>query len=141
MQTQTEAPKGTPCVGIFWGIAKEDGRKMIVVDVSSLAEAEPYGDCLTHARGHSEVWDAWRRIGGRERAQRGLPDVFTANEYEDFPRGRVVYDGAQQRFVVYADRRLQDHATIAEIIRAFQLGSEPYIVQSDAHYRSSWTPL
>jgi hypothetical protein len=138
METQTEAPKGKPCVGIYWGIADGSGPHTIIVDVSTLTDAEPYGNFLTHPRGHYDVWEAWRRLGKLGLAQRGLPDVFRVNEYEDFPRGRVVYDSEHKRFVVYADRRLQNPASVAEIVSAFQLGSEPYIVQSDAHYRSSW---
>ena len=40
------APPG-PSVGIFWKIAR-----VLVIDHSALAEAEAYGDCLTHAAGH-----------------------------------------------------------------------------------------
>jgi hypothetical protein len=137
MKTQTVAPRGQPCVGIYWGIAGGTGS-LIIVDVTTLTDAEPYGKFLTHPRGHYEVWEARRRLGRSGLIQRGLPDVFTVNEYEDFPRGRVVYDGEPKKFIVYADRRLQDPDSIAEIVRAFQIGSEPYIVQSDAHYRSRW---
>ena len=34
-----------PAVGIFWRV---DG--VLVIDRSTWDEAEPYGDCLTHAR-------------------------------------------------------------------------------------------
>lgn len=41
-----------PCVGIFWRVGG-----VLVVDRSTLAEAEPYGDPLTHAAGHYERWE------------------------------------------------------------------------------------
>jgi hypothetical protein len=36
-------------VGIFWRV-----DDFLVVDRSTLAKAEPYGDCVTHAAGHYE---------------------------------------------------------------------------------------
>lgn len=41
-----------PAVGIFWRVGG-----VLVLDRSPLAEAEPYGDCLTHAAGHYERWE------------------------------------------------------------------------------------
>jgi hypothetical protein len=139
MNVETEAARGQPCVGIYWGVTDQSGKTSIIVDVSLLAEAEPYGDFLTHSRGHYEVWEAWRRLGTTGLARCGLPDVFRMHEYEEFPRGRVVYDGEHKRFVIYADRRLQTTAFIAEIVGAFHLQTESYIIQSDSHYRSSWS--
>jgi len=58
-----------PSVGIFWRVGE-----VLVADRSTLAEAEPYGDCLTHAAGPgaaqvadiaSTEYDAWPR--GRDR--------------------------------------------------------------------------
>lgn len=42
----------TGFVGIYWGIPNPDHSWSILTDKSSLAEAEPYGDFLTHPRGH-----------------------------------------------------------------------------------------
>jgi hypothetical protein len=136
MTAETKASKDTPCVGIYWGVPSQAGEISIVIDVSVLAEAEPYGDFLTHPRGHYDVWEAWRRLGPARLARRGLPDAILMHEYEDFPRGRVVYDGDRKRFVIYADRKLQTPSSIIEIVRAFHLEAEAYVVQSDLHYRS-----
>ena len=43
-----------PAVGIFWLVADS-----IVIDRSTLDEAETYGDCITHAAGHYERWLEW----------------------------------------------------------------------------------
>ena len=51
--------KKEPRVGIFWLV---DGKPLI--DVAPLSEAEPYGDHLTHPRGHPEVWEQWQRTRG-----------------------------------------------------------------------------
>ncbi len=66
-----------PSVGIFWGVP--DGEHTVLVtDRTPLAEAEPYGDCLTHSRGHHEVWEAWRRLGATTLRRRGLPQPSLA---------------------------------------------------------------
>jgi hypothetical protein len=90
-------------VGIFWGIP--DGQTYtLVLDRTPLSEAEPYGEALTHPRGHYEVWEQWRRLGPAGLARRNLPTAIVWHEYEHFPRGRVVYRIREQHFIVYADR-------------------------------------
>jgi hypothetical protein len=44
MAAETQASKDAPCVGIYWGVPSQRGDVSIVIDVSVLAEAEPYGD-------------------------------------------------------------------------------------------------
>lgn len=124
-----------PSVGIFWGVP-EGGRTLLVTDCTVLAEAEVYGDCLTHPRGHHEVWEAWRRLGATALRRRGLPLVIASHEYEAFPRGRVVFMRGHALFTLYADRRLQRPETIAELVQLFGLCGERHTVCSDAHYRS-----
>jgi hypothetical protein len=48
-------------VGIFWGIPESDHSWTLLIDSTSLAEAETYGNFLTHPRGHYEVWSHWQR--------------------------------------------------------------------------------
>lgn len=126
---------GTPRVGIFWGVPAADGSLALITDHTSLSEAETYGAFLTHPRGHYEVWEAWRRLGPAGLRRRGLPPAIAWHEYEECPRGRIVYDREAKRFVVYADRQLQGAALIARIVEAFGLCNQRYNVQSDAHYR------
>ena len=125
----------SPSVGIFWDVP-QGGRTMLVTDRTPLTEAEVYGDCLTHSRGHHEVWEAWRRLGATVLRRRGLPPAIAGHEYEAFPRGRVVYMRGPALFTLYADRRLQRPDTIAEVIRLFGLAGERHAVRSDAHYRT-----
>ena len=66
-----EKVETAPNVGIFWGVPA--GHVALVTDATPLAAAEPYGDFLTHPRGHCEVWEGWRRLGPAGLARRGLP--------------------------------------------------------------------
>ncbi len=119
-----------PAVGIFWYV---DG--VLVVDRSTLDEAEPYGDCITHAAGHYERWEEWKALGGTVRAAAGYPNRIASTEYDQWPRGRIVYEVRSRRFVLYADRRLQQPDIIDAVRNVFGLGGSEVIVRSDSHYR------
>lgn len=122
-------------VGIFWGIPEPDSSWTILVDSTSLATAEPYGDFLTHPRGHYDVWVLWQKTHTAPIATRFILQAIADHEYEDFPRGRIVYNIQTQLFTLYADRRLQREETITRIASEFGLASGSFAVRSDAHYR------
>jgi hypothetical protein len=119
-----------PSVGIFWRVAG-----VLLVDRSTLDEAESYGDCITHAAGHYERWQQWQALGATRLASMGYPEHIVLTEYDEWPRGLIVYETPMQRFVIYADRRLQAPDTIDAIKVAFGLGDAEVIVKSDLHYR------
>jgi hypothetical protein len=62
--------------------------------------------------------------------------TIAEHEYETFPRGRIVYHVKTRRFILYADRRLQQQDTMASIADKFGLATGSFVVRSDAHYRS-----
>jgi hypothetical protein len=119
-----------PAVGIFWRV---DG--VLVVDRSTVDEAEPYGDCIGHTAGHSERWEEWQALGAARLAAIGFPDRIASTEYDQWPRGRIVYEVPARRFVLYADRRLQKPEVINALKTAFGLNEAKVIVRSDSHYR------
>jgi hypothetical protein len=41
--------------------------------------------------------------------------LVRSSEYEDWPRGRIVFDRSRQLFILYADRKLLAPETIARI--------------------------
>lgn len=124
-------------VGIFWGVPNAAGTMQLVIDSTPLSEAEPYGDFLTHPGGHYEVWETWRRLGPAKLAARGLPPAIVWNEYEEFPRGRVVFDTRSRRFTLYADRKLQEPRLREKLLKSFGLDATTCDVRSDPHYRTS----
>jgi hypothetical protein len=83
-----------PAVGIFWRL-----NDVLVIDRSTLDEAEPYGDCLGHAAGHYERWQEWQALGAARRTTLGYPDFIASTEYDQWPRGRIVYETLARRFV------------------------------------------
>ena len=82
----------TPVVGIFWLVQTPDGEARLLATGCPLDQAEPYGACLTYGPGHYEIWDHWRRDRTVGAALRALVRLY---EYEDWPRGRIVFDRAR----------------------------------------------
>jgi hypothetical protein len=131
------AQRETPRVGIFWAVQTLDDGARLLTAGCPLDQAEAYGDCLTYGPGHYETWDHWRR-------DRPVDPVLCAMvwfyEYEDWPRGRIVFDRSRDQFILYADRKLLTPETIARIETHFHLPEDRTEVQSDLHYQSTETP-
>lgn len=123
-------------VGIFWGIPDEKQTWNVLSDKTPIDQAVPYGRCLTHAAGHYEFWESLSTLGQSFLAESGLPVELAFHEYEDFPRGRVVYWPEEQRFAIYADRKLQNKEFITRIAAEFHIGDNTYTVRSDSHYQT-----
>ena len=120
----------SPAVGIFWRVGDA-----LIVDRSTLDVAELYGDCVTHAGGHYERWEEWKALNRLQLISAGYPEGIASSEYDEWPRGRIVYEKLKSRFVIYADRRLQEPTTINLLRAAFGLLDQEVIVKSDLHYR------
>lgn len=65
----------------------------------------------------------------------GLPRRIASTEYDEWRRGRIVYEKPARHFVTYADRRLQAPDVIAAVKVAFGLDRSEAVVKSDLHYR------
>lgn len=110
-----------PHVGIFWLF---DGR--LIIDATPLSKAEPYGSALTHPTSHI---DHWTRLQHNHAI---LADV----EYEEPPRGRVVFDQQEQRFHLLADKCILGQSdAVAGIMGAMHLPPGKTTEGRDEHYR------
>jgi hypothetical protein len=58
-----------PAVGSFWCV-----NGVLVVDRSTLENAEPYGECMTHVAGHYERWQEWQALGETQLAAKGYSE-------------------------------------------------------------------
>ena len=123
-------------VGIFWAI-QEPGKPAILLDHRCLlGDAETYGDMLTCPHGHYDLWERWRKVAGE------IPDIarplVAASEYEEWPRGRIVYDTVEQQFTCYADAKILGRGDLlAAIHERFGLPSKRTTLKWDNHYRST----
>ena len=111
-----------PLVGIFWVVSGK-----LVIDSTPLGEAEPYSDFLIHAAGHDEVWQRYQHSGL----------VPADMEYDDSPRGRVMFDTKTRRFTLLADRCiLKDKGIVHQIMSELKLPKNTE-TDTDDHYRCS----
>jgi hypothetical protein len=110
-----------PHVGIFWLLY---GKPLI--DSIPLSEAEPYGDHLTHPHGHGVVWGKVQQSG-----------IVPADiEYEEPPRGRVIYNTKARRFTLLADRYiLRDRGAVRKVMSEMNLPIKNTDEGADSHYR------
>ena len=112
-----------PRVGIFWLVDDK-----LVMDNTLLSKAEDYGTFKVHPGDHCSVWEMFQRGG----------TVPADIEYEECPRGRVMYDTKTGRFRLLADRCiLRNKDAIRRIMSAMNLPSKHTDKGTDAHYRCS----
>ena len=123
-------------VGIFWAI-KPPGIPLILLDHRcSLDLAELYGDMLTCPHGHYDIWEEWRKAPADVPMEARA--VVVASEYEEWPRGRVVFDAIHQEFTCYADIQILRRTDLLAKIRGkFGLPNERTKTIRDNHYLST----
>jgi len=111
-----------PRVGIFWLF-----RGRLIVDSTPVSQGEPYADHIGHATGHIDYWTGLQ--------ERGV--VPKEVEYEEFPRGRVIYDPKAERYTLLADKCILSRpAIVKEILRELHLPKNT-MLDTDFHYRCS----
>lgn len=124
-------------VGLFWRVGEAAGPAVLVSVGIGLDAAEPYGAFLGHPGGHCDIWEGWRRLGVGGLLRQGLPACIASHEYEDFPRGRIVYHCPTRSFTVYIDRRLNAPAQRRAIVSRFGLSAQTVRFAFDPHYRTA----
>lgn len=86
---------------------------------------KPVCGFIDYPDGHVTVWEEWQRQGLVPRTV----------EYEEPPRGRVLYKVAESRFVLYLDRCIvRDPKMTAEVKRVFDLPVKGIVIETDGHY-------
>ena len=96
-----------PRLGIFWLV-----RDNLLFDSTPLSEAEAYGDHQGHPRSHIKVWAQLQMLGTAPRE----------SEYEEYPRGRVMFHPSAEVYTILADRCILDRKDlIAEIKETLHL--------------------
>ena len=110
-------------IGIFWFI---NGRVMGRARPTSEGEAHVAG-MYDSPDAHAELWENADGLPGLDPALRGQP-------YSAFPRGRVLYRGGDQRFIVYMDRVLFTAKTQKAIAAFFDLPKNGVLWRADVHY-------
>lgn len=111
---------GAPEVGIFWVV---NGKPIVFSD--PLNEAEPWGEFKNYKQSHHSLWRFLQRTAA----------VPQDSEYEDYPRGRVVYNTKASSFAFYADKCiLKDKPMVEHLLAVLHLPSTTK-AECDPHYK------
>ncbi len=121
-------------VGVFWFVESAPGQRVLLLHRCQPCDVEAYGDMLTCPHGHYQLWENWRR---RLSAPPPVQRLVREHEYEEWPRGRVVFDTARQRFIVFGDGQVYRHRLHDAVATAFGLPTEGTRFLRDAHYANS----
>ena len=107
-------------VGIFWLV-----NGCLLFDSTPLSEAEPHAGHLGHARSHIKAWAQFQRLGKAPRE----------SEYEEYPRGRVIFDPAAGEFTILADQCILDRKDLITQIKTTLHLPPNTKPGTDIHYR------
>ncbi len=126
----------TAAVGIFWVIQRPGNTAILLDHRCMLNVAEPYGEMLTCPHGHYDLWGQWRT--GKGDISSAIRAVIATSEYEEWPRGRIVFDTIRQEFTCYADVQILRRADLLAAVRdRFGLPKDRTRAMWDSHYRST----
>jgi hypothetical protein len=121
-------------VGPYWFVQDSSGSIGLIAHRCALAEAEKYGDYLTCPHGHYDLWESWRTGAAPE----GMTAIVRDAEYEEWPRGRVVFNFVQRRFTIHGDRQVFEHELQNRVMEYFGIPADADVeFTRDGHYQST----
>jgi len=108
-----------PQVGIVFLV---DGK--LHIDGTPLNDAPGYGDFRIHEKDHYSYWNELLRV-----------HAVPKGEYDEYPRGRVVYDTRTRSFTLFLDQCILKHKDVVKKIRVWMHLPSRTPVETDSHYR------
>lgn len=110
-----------PKIGIFWVVR----GKLITIGIPA-AEGVSYGDYLIYEPSHHDKWAELQASGV----------VPRDCEYEEYPRGRIMFHKSDDTFLLLADKCiLSDRRMIGQIMEEMHLPRNRTVMKTDSHYR------
>jgi hypothetical protein len=126
-------PKGAS-VGPYWFVRDGSEPIRLIAHRCALADAEEYGDCLTSPHGHYDLWEGWRTGS----APACLTYIIRDADYEEWPRGRVVLNFIQRKFIVHGDRQVFEYGLRKQVMEYFGIPVDGHVeFTKDGHYQST----
>ena len=120
---KTQSPAGK--VGIFWVF---NGK--VLAAAYDLSAGQPYGDAINGLTDHVKHWPHFQKLHPELRDK----------EYQDVPRGRVLFMRLTRKFHVYMDKVLHTTKTKRDLLKAFELPRAARFLM-DPHYTTDWEDL
>jgi hypothetical protein len=110
-----------PRIGIVFLV-----KGKVLVDSTPVIQAESYAHFKIHPHDHPEYWEHLRKMGA----------VPADVEYDEVPRGRVVYDTKSRKYTLFLDRCiLKNKKLVSSIMEQMNLAYEDTETSTDSHYR------
>lgn len=107
-------------VGIFWFLKGD-----IISDPIPHTLGEDYGDFVNGRSDHCTFWRSIQRLSSEA----------AKYEYDQVPRGRVVYSKRDETFLVYGSEQfVRNERQKGMVLSEFNLPPEKTIFRADAHY-------
>jgi len=117
---QEQVVDSTSHVGIFWFFKGE-----IIQYSTPYTEGDDYGDFVNGKSGHYKYWPTVQRL---------MPKT-AMYEYDQVPRGRVVYSKRNESFYVYSSEKFIKNPKQKAIVQLkFKLPPDKTIFKTDEHY-------
>lgn len=110
-------------VGAFYFIGNH-----IVSNNIDMRDGDSYGDYVNY----SSHWDLWKSF------LRVYPE-YKYLDYDYFPRGRVVFDKKNWKYVLYIDDKIKSKEYLDKIETHYNLSKGSYEFGNDEHYQSTQT--
>ncbi|MEO2069603.1 MAG: hypothetical protein ABGX27_08880 [Desulfurobacteriaceae bacterium] len=108
-----------PHIGVFWIVNnKVDGFK------EPVENGEDYGDTVQPSCDHFTYWDEFILR---------YPQLRLL-EYDEIPRGRVVYNKRKKRFVILSSKKVLNNKNLIESVCQFYNLKEDVELRWDEHY-------
>lgn len=60
--------------------------------------------------------------------------LYMSGDYGNYPRGRVIFDNAKKKFIVYMDKSLMNDEIKQQIKNMYELNGEKVVFKTDSHY-------
>jgi hypothetical protein len=113
-------------VGIFWVFEDK-----VLAATYALKEGQEYGDAINGLTDHVKYWPHFQKL---------LP-ALRHLEYQDVPRGRVLFMRPTGKYHVYMDKVLHNLKTKRALLKEFELPQRTTRFLMDAHYTTDWEDL
>jgi len=108
-----------PKVGVFWS---HNGR--IRAGTALVKDGEDDGFFINYPFSHYQYWNI---------LQKNYPELKIL-EYDEVPRGRVIFSKEENMFLIYMDRALFSEKIKQKILREFALDKTKTRFGTDMHY-------
>lgn len=119
-----EREKGVGEVGIFWFF-----REKFFASCVPHTLGEAYGDCINGPDDHVTYWPRLQK------SFRQFLSELADYEYDQVPRGRVIYRTTDDTFVIYGSEWfVRNELQQRRVIEEFRLSDKRVVIKSDEHY-------